>query len=567
MANTARLVIDPIAKKISTKYEKIRLVQKDNNSTRVTFEMPRYVRGHDMSNCSTVEVHYDNISIDRKQINSDVYIVNDIVVAPEDDQTINFSWLVSRNATQIVGNVEFSLHFGCDEDPSLEYAWHTTTYSGIVVLVGKHNTEAVVESNPDIFEGLKAELNDRIDKINDSIYGGGDIPENPQSGSLAHRVGELENGKADKEYVDDGLSGKVDKTSVAKKVYGTDADKNQTTYDVNENIVANAVVKRTWDGNVYVPENTGSASVSATSRKFVEDALAEKLKKIPVNETYKAIPVLYGRDASKTADNAKEFAAAKGNWKGNIATYLSLSETYADSDNKGTLAVTTPEKPLHAANKQYVDDGLAGKVDIKLNGTNHMYVYAVNPNSSEVVITPTAVSPKQYQLARYNGLGEGGTSEGNGNLTTSDPSQPYHCANKKYVNDEDKKLSDRITFVEQALGEFVVTDFKENWAEGIDVPSGAFPNIYIDAAEGSGAIMNWETGEVSERVKFVATKVIFFGANSTELGRADITTNRFVTIPEGTIALTFNWNDVDTSHGFEQTYYVKITYQRIRTVG
>lgn len=160
MANTARLVIDPITRKISTKYEKIRLAKNDNNSMMITFEMPRYVRGHDMSNCSTIEVHYDNISIDRKQKRSDVYVVTDIIVAPEDDETINFSWLVSRGATQIVGNVDFSLHFGCSEDPDLEYAWHTTTYSGIVVLESKHNTQSVVEKHPD----LVASILDYVDK-------------------------------------------------------------------------------------------------------------------------------------------------------------------------------------------------------------------------------------------------------------------------------------------------------------------------------------------------------------------------------------------------------------------
>lgn len=221
MANTARLVIDPITRKISTKYEKIRLVQNDNNSTCVTFEMPRYVRGHDMSKCSTVEVHYDNISVDRKQVNSDVYFVSDITVAPEDEETINFSWLVSRNATQIVGSVEFSLHFGCEEDPTLEYAWHTTTYSGINVFAGKHNTEAVVENCPDALTGILGD----IKKLNDTIYGDGDLPEDAQSGSLAYRVGELEKGK-------------LDKTSIAPDLSGNDPDKAPSVAAVNEGLAA-----------------------------------------------------------------------------------------------------------------------------------------------------------------------------------------------------------------------------------------------------------------------------------------------------------------------------------------
>ena len=201
MANTARLVIDPIARKISTKYEKIRLVQYDNNSMRITFEMPRYVRGHDMSNCSTCEVHYDNISADRKEKVSDVYIVDDIALAPEDDETINFSWLVSRAATQIVGSVEFSLHFGCSEDPSLEYAWHTTTYSGIVVLVGKHNTQQIIDAYPDALSSLLNEAKKYTDNAVKDFKGV----------EIVEGTGDRTDAVMSQKATTDALEGKVDK--------------------------------------------------------------------------------------------------------------------------------------------------------------------------------------------------------------------------------------------------------------------------------------------------------------------------------------------------------------------
>ena len=159
MANTARLVIDPITRKISTKYERIRLVQFDNNSERITFEMPRYVRGNDMSKCKSIEVHYDNISLDRKQKNSDIYAVKDLVVAPEDENTINFSWLVSNAVTQLVGTVSFSLHFGDAEDIANGFAWHTIPYSGISVYETKHNNGEVVKTYPDVL----AKWDDKFD--------------------------------------------------------------------------------------------------------------------------------------------------------------------------------------------------------------------------------------------------------------------------------------------------------------------------------------------------------------------------------------------------------------------
>ena len=66
------------------------------------------------------------------------------------------------------------------------------------------------------------------------------------------------------------LANKLDKTTEANKVCGTDKNGNQTNYTVNSNIVADAIPRRTWDGNLYVPEKTGNYSYAATSRKFVE---------------------------------------------------------------------------------------------------------------------------------------------------------------------------------------------------------------------------------------------------------------------------------------------------------
>lgn len=41
--------------------EKLILVQGDHNSQRYTFEIPRYIDGHDMAKCDLVQIHYTNI--------------------------------------------------------------------------------------------------------------------------------------------------------------------------------------------------------------------------------------------------------------------------------------------------------------------------------------------------------------------------------------------------------------------------------------------------------------------------------------------------------------------------
>ena len=93
--------IDPITRAITNQSTtKTQLMQYDHNSERFTFEIPRLVDGHDMSECDKIEVHYINVDAATKVSNADVYIVDDMQISPESDDVIIFSWLISVNATQ-----------------------------------------------------------------------------------------------------------------------------------------------------------------------------------------------------------------------------------------------------------------------------------------------------------------------------------------------------------------------------------------------------------------------------------------------------------------------------------
>lgn len=47
-----------VSRRIKSEPKKVTLMQNDHNSERFTFEIPRYIEGHDMSLCNAVEVHY-----------------------------------------------------------------------------------------------------------------------------------------------------------------------------------------------------------------------------------------------------------------------------------------------------------------------------------------------------------------------------------------------------------------------------------------------------------------------------------------------------------------------------
>ena len=172
--------IDPGARSITFLGErKLKLIQGDHNSERVTFHVPRYVDSHDMSLCTKVEVHFNNISADKRNQSKDVYPVDDVQVNTADDSVVTFSWLISGNATRFEGVLTFLIKFTCLTGETVDYAWHTDLYSDIKVGEGMDNGEAVVAEYSDVLELWKAEVMgdmtaalDAIIAIQESLIGG-----------------------------------------------------------------------------------------------------------------------------------------------------------------------------------------------------------------------------------------------------------------------------------------------------------------------------------------------------------------------------------------------------------
>lgn len=146
--------INAITRQISNSSStKTTLIQNDHNSERFTFEVDRFIEGHDMAECNRVEVHYNNNG------NEDVYEVDDVQISQNNDDTIVFSWLLSNNATQNEGKLEFSIRFACtSEDGIVDYAWNTAIFSGVSISKGMNNTEAVAKVISDIIAKWKEEL-------------------------------------------------------------------------------------------------------------------------------------------------------------------------------------------------------------------------------------------------------------------------------------------------------------------------------------------------------------------------------------------------------------------------
>lgn len=148
---------------------KTTITQFDHNSERFTFEIPRFIDGHDMSLCNVVQVHYINIdSTDKTNKIVGVYTVDDLQLSPEDENIVICSWLISQNATQLAGPLTFLLRYTCSNDGVLDYAWNTARCTSITVSNGLYNGEAIIEEYFDILavweQKIVADVTDGIDK-------------------------------------------------------------------------------------------------------------------------------------------------------------------------------------------------------------------------------------------------------------------------------------------------------------------------------------------------------------------------------------------------------------------
>lgn len=117
----------------------ITLMQYDHNSEKLRFECPRFIDGHDMSQCNKVEVHYVNSDVAASTSKAGYYTVDDLGVNSGDSSLVNFSWVVSRNSTENVGTLVFSVRFICVTGDTIDYVWHTMPFTYVSVDQGLVN--------------------------------------------------------------------------------------------------------------------------------------------------------------------------------------------------------------------------------------------------------------------------------------------------------------------------------------------------------------------------------------------------------------------------------------------
>ena len=168
-----KFIIDGISRAIkNASTSKTTVMQFDHNSEVFTFEVPRYIEGHDMMLCNRVEVHYLNIDTVTKEEREGIYLVDDLAVSTDDENKLTCSWVISQNATGLVGSLNFLLRFICLTDDVIDYVWNTAIHSGIYVSKGIYNSDIVAEQYIDTIKAWE----NRLEVVENSIGSSGISP-------------------------------------------------------------------------------------------------------------------------------------------------------------------------------------------------------------------------------------------------------------------------------------------------------------------------------------------------------------------------------------------------------
>ena len=336
-------LIDPITRAITNQTAaKVKLMQFDHNSERFTFEVPRFVEGHDMSLCTKVEVHYINIAGDKQAQHADVYRVEDMTTEGDGDaEKVTFSWLVSAGATQYAGSLSFLIRFSCLTGEKLDYVWNTDTFKGISIGQGMNNGDAVLDDYSDVLAAWETQISTHIEVVEalrEEVEGLKEItPE------VVHETGDSTDAVMSQAAVTAALD------------------------DIKEN-----------GGSVELaPDLSGNDTDKAPSVAAVNEGLEGKLDK-------------------KTTPTTGTFAYAF-NKNGSIAqeiTFTAKEWTIAQYRTGGRLRVADPNLETDAANKKYVDEAIeALQEDI---GGGNTELKAVTGHYVEGYYVPEGALPNFY---------------------------------------------------------------------------------------------------------------------------------------------------------------------------
>lgn len=285
--------------------------------------------------------------------------------------------------------------------------------------------------------------------------------------------------------------------------------------DINE--IAHSIInlEKSGGASVEVVQETGESESAVMSQKAVTDALAGKADKI--TKPWQA----YTTDGNGNTV-AKQLAAEPS--AGGVVLY----------NEGGILKTNAPVEDNDATSKQYVDDGLAVKLDSKAQSLTGIRFYGIEGRKD--VTKRGTTSPHAGDIPLY---------ATNGVLYTNDPTlatssaKENACANVGYV---DAVKRDVKMLQDAALGVlYTFEDISFANAPNIYIPNGVLPTAYIEkVGEVKGVIS--ETGEQVGTTPIISIDVR--DSNGATLLSVYPVEGQFFDMPEGAASVWLKFKEI-----------------------
>ena len=234
------------------------------------------------------------------------------------------------------------------------------------------------------------------------------------------------------------LDSKLDKNTEGGsfRVYAIDPNGEQTVLGVATTENPNALVRRDQNGSISIRENPTKDN-EAVSKKYVDDQVANA-------------GGTGGGGGENKVDKVSEVNRVYGtSAEGKQTTYPVNLSAIADSvvlrGDNGVVKVGKPVDNTDAVNKQYLAGELSNKISKAI--TSFPALYGCNSETSNNLVaiadTPNRMTGNCVPLY-FTSMTNGDTAppENKGYLITQTPAQNYHAANKKYVDEKAKSISD-----------------------------------------------------------------------------------------------------------------------------
>lgn len=120
-------------------------VQYDHNIETVTFDCPRYWDGIDMS---TMKI-YINYRLSNN--NAGMYLAKNVMVDSANNNIIHFDWTISRNVTEVRGNISFLVCIKKVNDEGIEVNhWNSEISESMYISPGFECDDSITDKYPDV---------------------------------------------------------------------------------------------------------------------------------------------------------------------------------------------------------------------------------------------------------------------------------------------------------------------------------------------------------------------------------------------------------------------------------